>query len=352
MLRSIAVTLCCVAPLGAQALPVWRVDTKPFMASAGADATEAAELLNVRGAIRLASGHVVVANGRPTSLKVFGPNGDYLRTIGRPGGGPGEFRHSVDVYRWPGDTIHAVSSSGARHTLFRLDGTMVREWSSESIVYGSVVVHRRAILHMPDGGVSVCMRTAVDGLPAPQAGTIREVREAGPGVYWIRTLGQSEWQVVDPNGRVQARFTLPERFDPFQVTNDLVLGREFDDDDIERIAIYRVTGAPKLAGSAACDGMRKPVSLASTPRVAELKREMRNLLTVGEVHYARAQRYPHSLAEVRYEMPRDTEVAIISSGSRGWALAVSDRLTGVTCMVATGASVLVGYPEGMIQCGG
>lgn len=352
MLRSMIIILCCAVPLGAQAPAVWRVEAKPVMATAGADATEEAELLNVRGAIRLASGHVVVANGKPVGLKVFAPNGSFLRTIGRSGGGPGEFRHAVDVYRWPGDTIHAVSSSGARHALFRLDGTLVREWTSENIVYGTVVVYRRAVLHMPVGGVSACMRTAVDGLPAPRPGTIREAREARPGVYWVGTIGEREWQVVDAKGGVRARLTMPEGFEPFQVAGDLVLGREFDDDDIERVAVYRVTGATTVAGTAACDGMREPVPPTRSPRLAELRMEIRNLLTSGEGFYSKARRYPRTLAEVRFEEPEGTDVAIFSSGSRGWAMAFSDRESGVTCMVATGASVLVGYAEGVIQCGG
>jgi hypothetical protein len=352
MLRSLIVTLFFAFPLRAQAPALWRVEATPVMATAGADATEAAELLHTRGAIRLTSGHIVVANGKPVGLKVFAPNGSYLRTIGRSGGGPGEFRHAVDVYRWPGDSIHAVSSSGARHALFRLDGTMIREWTSETIMYGTVAVYRRAALHIPVGGVSECMRTAVDGLPAPPAGTIREAREARPGVYWVRTIGEREWQVVDARGGVRARLSLPEGFEMFQVAGDLVLGREFDADDIERIAVYRVTGATTLSGSPACDGMRAPVTPTLSPRLPDLKMQIRNLLTSGEGYYSQARRYPTTLAEARFETPEGIDVAIISSSSRGWAVAASDRDTGVTCMVATGASVLVGYAEGVIQCGG
>jgi hypothetical protein len=352
MLRSLIVTLCCAVPLGAQAPAVWRVEAKPVMATAGADATEEAELLNIRGAIRLASGHVVVANGKPLGLKVFAPNGSYLRTIGRSGGGPGEFRYTVDVYRWPGDSIHAVSSAGARHALFRLDGTLIREWTSETIMYGTVAVYRRAVLQMPVGGVSACMRTAVDRLPAPAPGTIREVREARPGVHWVRTIPERGWQVVDARGGVRAQLTLPDRFDLFDVAGDLVLGREFDVDDIERIAVYRVAGATTVAGTPACNGTRAPIPPTSSPRLPDLKMAIRNLLTSGEGFYSKARRYPRTLAEVRYEAPEDTDVAIVSSGSRGWAVAVSDRKSGVTCMVAVGASVLVGYADGVIQCGG
>lgn len=352
MLRPLILFLCCAAPLGAQAPAIWRIDPTPVMATAGADATEEAELLNIRGAIRLASGHVVVANGKPLGLKVFAPNGSYLRTIGRSGGGPGEFRHTVDVYRWPGDTIHAVSSSGARHALFRLDGTLVREWTSETISYGTVAVYRRAVLQIPLGGVSACMRTAVDGLAAPRPGTILEVREARPGVHWVRTIPERAWQVVDARGGVRARLTLPETFELFDVVGDLVVGREFDADDIERIAVYRMTGATTVAGSPACDGTRAPIPRISSPRFAGLRMEIRNLLTSGEMHYSRTGRYPRTIAEARFGAPEDTDVAIVSSGSRGWALAMSDRETGVTCVFASGASVLVGYAEGVIQCGG
>lgn len=48
------------------------------------------------------------------------------------------------------------------------------------------------------------------------------------------------WTIYDPEGRVLARIVLPERFDPYDAGEDWVLGREFDDLDIEYIRLYPI----------------------------------------------------------------------------------------------------------------
>lgn len=354
MIRWILSLPLLLSPLAAQAPPTWTVDPRPLVTSGGTDASLDAELLNVRGAIRLPAGQLVVANGRPAGLKVYAADGRYLRTIGRPGGGPGEFQYGVDVKYWGGDSVLAVSGSGMRQALFQLDGVLVRDWTIEAADRRpTIVVHRRAMVRVPPGGLTRCVRQALDALPLLPEGGVREVMSAGRGRFWVRTIDERDWQVVGADGRTLARLTLPERFDPYQVEDTLVLGRTFDADDVETVTLHRVTGARSAATLPACDSVPEEFVAPRTERTTLLKGDLRNLITVGEAFYADEGRYPRTQADLArvHERRRETDIRILSSGSRGWAVAVSDRVSGATCMMALGTTVLAGWPDGEMRCG-
>jgi hypothetical protein len=57
------------------------------------------------GVARMSSGEIVVANAGSQQLRVFSPQGAYLRTHGRHGGGPGEFGFSIGWTGRVGDTL-------------------------------------------------------------------------------------------------------------------------------------------------------------------------------------------------------------------------------------------------------
>jgi hypothetical protein len=48
------------------------------------------------------------------------------------------------------------------------------------------------------------------------------------------------WTIYDPEGRVLARLIVPERFSPFDIGDDWVLGRELDEFDVEHVRLYRI----------------------------------------------------------------------------------------------------------------
>jgi hypothetical protein len=53
-----------------------------------------------------------------TEFKVFDSTGAYLRTVGRKGGGPGEFDAIAGVRPGPGDSIHVLDWGLSRHSIF------------------------------------------------------------------------------------------------------------------------------------------------------------------------------------------------------------------------------------------
>jgi hypothetical protein len=68
-------------------------------------------------------------------IKVFSPAGEYLRTIGREGGGPGEFRGISIVYPAPGDSLHVVDLLNVRWNVFSPEGEYVRSTQLQVPVY-------------------------------------------------------------------------------------------------------------------------------------------------------------------------------------------------------------------------
>lgn len=87
--------------------------------------------LLLAGSIALASdGRIVVLDAQGQHLKVFTPDGTYERTIGGPGGGPGEIGIATQstMLMAPGDTIVMVDLGNQRVNLYLLDGTFVRSF--------------------------------------------------------------------------------------------------------------------------------------------------------------------------------------------------------------------------------
>lgn len=69
------------------------------------------------------SGRIFVLDNQARELRIFGPAGEHLRTIGRQGGGPGEFGNPVGVAIHPAKgTIWVVDPGNGRYTVFGPDG--------------------------------------------------------------------------------------------------------------------------------------------------------------------------------------------------------------------------------------
>ncbi len=66
------------------------------------------------------NGNVVIA--ADNELRLFAPDGTYLRTLAGKGDGPGEFRTIQDVWRLDGDSILAtqgLAGGGMKNVLIR-----------------------------------------------------------------------------------------------------------------------------------------------------------------------------------------------------------------------------------------
>ncbi|MEO7361542.1 MAG: 6-bladed beta-propeller, partial [Gemmatimonadaceae bacterium] len=112
-------------PTGAQeyrAIPGLRIQTTSV--------TNPAQIGSVSSVVRLSNGIMVIADNSNLQLHFFTPNGRYIRSAGRDGVGPGEFK----TVRWIGecarDTVFAFDYMQNRISVFGSDGQLARTFST------------------------------------------------------------------------------------------------------------------------------------------------------------------------------------------------------------------------------
>ncbi len=70
------------------------------------------------------SGAVYVDDAHPPTIREFGPDGRFVRSIGREGEGPGEFRSIAGVSVLPDDRVAFWDRGARRITVYRTDGEL------------------------------------------------------------------------------------------------------------------------------------------------------------------------------------------------------------------------------------
>lgn len=104
----------------------WRISAIPLL-EIGMTEGEASYLFSrIAGALRLADGGVVVADGGTNQLRFFDANGRYQRAVGREGKGPGEFEHIRALKRCAADSIYAFDLNW-QLKVYDLSGALKRE---------------------------------------------------------------------------------------------------------------------------------------------------------------------------------------------------------------------------------
>jgi hypothetical protein len=68
-------------------------------------------------------GNVYLLDGQLSEVQVLSPGGEHLRTIGREGEGPGEFRNASDMYLGPGGTLGVLQIFPGKIVMLETDGT-------------------------------------------------------------------------------------------------------------------------------------------------------------------------------------------------------------------------------------
>jgi len=167
-------------------------DTESLLPSIGSAAVSIGEagleLNRVVGAVRLSDGRLVVADGGNLVLHIVSPRGTLLRTVGREGDGPGEFRTLQAVGKVAGDTVWAYDFSHHRVTFVSPNGTIVREISLRPPLAASL-----AVGVLPSGSIVLgeswsSARVAEASRPGLNREQVAYVRYSGDGVL-LDTIG-------------------------------------------------------------------------------------------------------------------------------------------------------------------
>ncbi len=93
---------------------VWQVPDTPSVEIGVVAGDPDHELFQVRGALRLADGRIVVAESG-ANLRYYDSAGDHLQTLERDGEGPGEARGFSSLHRYRGDSLALVTLRSSAH---------------------------------------------------------------------------------------------------------------------------------------------------------------------------------------------------------------------------------------------
>lgn len=101
----------------------WRISAEPIVQIGVEAGAEEYQLANVRGALRLDNGTIVVMNGGSAEIRYYDDSGRHIATGGGRGDGPGELGSGfVEVWPWPGDSVAVWDTRNRRLTIFDSTG--------------------------------------------------------------------------------------------------------------------------------------------------------------------------------------------------------------------------------------
>jgi hypothetical protein len=139
------------------------------------------QLHRVMGAVRLANGTLVIANGGSAQLLRYDSSGSFLGATGREGGGPGEFRALSWIGRLHGDSLVTWDRGVNRVTIFAPTGMHSRDYKptlpANSIDLDLTSLHAKGLL---SGGRILLTRGASFASADGTAGVQRQ-----PATAWI-----------------------------------------------------------------------------------------------------------------------------------------------------------------------
>lgn len=324
--------------------------TRALLTFGGPADDPAIELLDVTTALRRPDGRMVVVNGKPLEVRLYNGRGRFIRAIGSPGDGPGQYRGGVLLQPWPGDSIAVFSTGSRRWLLYRLDGTLVREWPhGDGPIGGSWVTLRGATLTRTGVmGEAGCAVTLVEAHPA--RGRPGEAFTDAGGRLWRHDLDDLRWEVRDARGSVLGTRLLPAGFRPVQFIADTIVGIHPDSDGFPLVSVIPAgLGALPTPPPPGCPPVTVPESRVGG---AAIRTALRNAMTFGEAHRSRHGGYPTESGTLPDRMaPNGTEFRIIRATSDSWIVAVVESTTGYYCMYSLGPDGVPGMPSGVLHCG-
>lgn len=107
---------------------VWRVSPAPVLRIGVVEGDPHDQFFRIAGAKRLTSGEIVVADGGSREIRWYDGAGRFLRSVGGPGEGPGEYRWLGGLVGLPGDSILAKDPQRHRVSVYDPSGRLIRSW--------------------------------------------------------------------------------------------------------------------------------------------------------------------------------------------------------------------------------
>lgn len=105
----------------------WTIDEAPLVSIGAADGDVRYLFGNISGVLVLPGGGIAVADALSAQLRFFDPQGAHIRSVGRAGDGPGEFR-ALSSLELCGGRLHAFDGRLGRMTVFTVAGELVESY--------------------------------------------------------------------------------------------------------------------------------------------------------------------------------------------------------------------------------
>jgi len=186
-------------------LPEWSIDTIPLVDIGSAEGLDGQDLALPWSSTRLPDGRIAISNGQSNELRFYSPDGRFIRSVGREGEGPGEFRVIAGLEPGRADTIIVADAVLPRLTLFSTDGEFGRIVRLETLegrnprlrgLLSDSIALFRVRLYERSGGRSRAVRDTLLLATRPLDG--------GPTTFLGRFQEREMFNQVLPNGSVAA----------------------------------------------------------------------------------------------------------------------------------------------------
>lgn len=178
----------------------WAVSAEPDVVIGVVEGDPNDQLYQASDAVRLADGRIVVANAGTHELRWYGPDGRFIRSAGREGGGPGEFEGMGSLGRYGADSLmvydfrhHRVSvfdTAGAFGRSFMVDlGSGTFPAGIDFLGDGRVLVSSGASFG-GDSPAGLDRRSQEYWVMTPDGSLSGSLGEYEGGEYWVRRDGR------------------------------------------------------------------------------------------------------------------------------------------------------------------
>ena len=189
---NLRVLICCLAvPLSAEAQTLgqgtaktWHLSETPSVVIGTVNGEGPDVFGRVVGVMRTGEGHIAIVDGFSREVRLFTATGRHLRTAGRAGEGPGEFKTMRPPMRCAADSIFVWDPSLQRVSVFNAAGDFARSFQDVSLrgmhtdspawkmscgTHGVVAVATRNLGDLrpiEEGPVQVAMAVQLTSLPS------------------------------------------------------------------------------------------------------------------------------------------------------------------------------------------
>jgi hypothetical protein len=345
-------------------LPEWRFSAEPTLSIGVVEGDPHYQFFRAQSAVRLPDGTIVVANTGTGHLRYYDAHGRYLARAGGRGEGPGEFRELSTVYVVGPDSVmaydHALRESYFDGAGNFLGSVNLPRPAADEFPFDNWLYRRNWVEGVPDDERRVALAATLDRLPFPSEDPgYWYIRVDQAGNLWISdgvaaTGERTNWTIRDPQGREIARASVPPRFEMLEITARDVLGRWWDEWDVEHIRIYELEKPETSPTVVEPPPVRAQDVTLPEGDVSLIIRDMqsilRNTVTAQEAYYADHFTYALDRSELDVELPEGITFDFIKAERAGW-LGVALHVD-VPVMCGMGINVVTppGWFEGVPKC--